>query len=86
MAILMKILFLSQLPQTPQDILNIDDSGLTTTMYLMRSTISMVLKASLGAIAFSLDLLLHVPVVLEWQSITGNREAFLNNALLKSNQ
>ncbi len=62
------------------------DDRLTTTMHSMRSTISTVLKASPGALAFSCDMLLDVPLIVEWQTITRNREAIVNNALLKNNQ
>ncbi len=49
-------------------------------MYSMRSTISTVLKASPGALAFSCDMLLNVPVIADWQTITRNREALVNDA------
>ncbi len=45
-----------------------------------------MLKASLGALAFSCDMLLNVPLIIEWQTITRNREALVNDALLKNNQ
>ncbi len=35
MAILMNTLILSQLKQTPQDVMHLIDDGLATTMYLM---------------------------------------------------
>ncbi len=52
----------------------------------MQLTISMVLKASLCALAFSPHMLLNNPLIAEWQTITCNREALVNDALLKSNQ
>ena len=86
MATVLKTLLLSRPPQTPQDVLHLVDDGLATTMYLMRSTISTVLKASPGALAFSRDMLLNVPLIADWQTITRNREALVNDALLKNNQ
>ncbi len=47
---------------------------------------SMVLKVSLGALAFSCNMLLNVPLIAGRQTITHNREALVNDALLKNNQ
>ncbi len=86
MTMVLKTLLLSCPPQTPQDVLHLVDDGLAITMHLMRSTISTVLKASPGALAFSRDMLLNVPLIADWQTITHNREALVNDALLKNNQ
>ncbi len=86
MVTVLKTLLLSRPPQTPQDVLHLVDDGLATTMYSMRSTISTVLMASPGALAFSRDMLLNVPLIADWQTITRNREALVNDALLKNNQ
>ncbi len=86
MANVMKTLLLSLPPQTPQDVLHLVNDRLATTMHSMRSTISIVLKASPGALAFSRDMLLNVPLIEDWQAITCNREALVNDALLKNNQ
>ncbi len=85
-AIVLKNLLLSQLPQTPQDVLHLVNDGLATTMHSMCSTLSTSLKASPGALAFSQDMLLNVPLIAEWQTISPNREALVNKALIKSNQ
>ncbi len=69
-----------------QDVLHLVDDGLATTMHLMRSTISTVLKVSPGAIVFSHDMLLNVPLIANWQTIIHNIEAFVNDALLKNNR
>ncbi len=86
MVTVLKSLLLSWCSQTSQDVLHLVDDGLATTMYSMRSTISVVLKASSGALAFSHDMLLNVPLVTEWQTITCNVEELVNDALLKNNQ
>ncbi len=69
----------------PQDVLHLVDDGLASRMHSMRSTISTVLKESPGALAISQDMLLNVPLNTEWQTITQNREALVNDALLKNN-
>ncbi len=51
------------LPQTPQDVLHLVDDRLDTTIYLMRSTISMVLNASFGALGFSHDMIMNFPLI-----------------------
>lgn len=53
---------------------------------LMRSTISTVLKATLGALVFSQVILLNISLIAEWQTNICNRETLQNDALLKSNQ
>ncbi len=39
------------------------DDRLATAMYLMRSSFSMVLKASLAALAFSHDMFMNTPLI-----------------------
>ncbi len=46
----------------------------------------LLLKASPGALTFSQDMLLNGLFIAEWQTISCNREALVNNALLKANQ
>ncbi len=48
MLAMLKALLLSWPPETPQDALHLVDDRLATTMYLMRTLISTVLKASVG--------------------------------------
>ncbi len=86
MATVLKTLLLYCTPQMPQDVLHLVDNGLATTMHLMRSTILTVLKTRPGALAFSWDMLLNVPLIAEWQTITRNRKALVNDANLKNNQ
>ncbi len=84
MAAVLKTLFLSHPAQTPQDVFDLVDDLLATTMNSMRSTISTVLKASPGALAFSHDMLLNIPLIAGWQTITCNRETLINDELLKN--
>ncbi len=46
----------------------------------------MVLEASPGALTFSHDILLNIPLIVEWQTISFNREELLNDTLLRNNQ
>ncbi len=52
----------------------------------MISTISIILRVSLGAIIFSHDMLLNIPLIPELQTITCNRGVLVNNIFLKSYQ
>ncbi len=86
MLIVLTMLLLLQLVQKPHDVLQLADDKLSTMMYLMSSTVSMVLKSSLDALMFFCDMFSVVPLISEWQIITHNREALVTNDLLKSNQ
>ncbi len=69
MVTMLKTLLLSQPPQTTQAVLHLIDEGLATTMYSMRSHISKILKESPGALAFSCDMLLNIPLIVMWKTI-----------------
>ncbi len=71
--------------QTLQKTLHLVDNSLEITMYTVRSTISKVPTASLGSLAVPSDVLLNVPLILEWQIIAWNWEVFVINAMLKPN-
>ncbi len=55
-------------------------------MHSIYSTISTTLKASAEALAIIQDMLLQIPFIAKWQTISCNREALVNNALIKTNQ
>lgn len=61
-------------------------SWLIITLFSIRSTISTVLKASLGAFAITHDMLLNIPFIKEWLIITLDQWTLINDTLLKSNQ
>ncbi len=65
MVIVLTPLLLSWPLQTLQDSLYLLDNRLTTTMYTMQPTISMVLKASPGALMSSCDMLSNIVLILE---------------------
>ncbi len=66
---------LAHLPQILQHIFNVVDNGLVTTVYAMKSTFSTVFKANHYTPAFFYDLLLNIPSIAEWQTITHNQKA-----------
>ncbi len=64
--------------------LHIIDYQQATTIHSMRSIISTALVASQGALAFCWDMLLNVPLITGWQTISHNKEALVNK--LKASQ
>ncbi len=87
MTIVLKTLLSSCPPYTPHDILHLIIDGLATTMCLMQIYyLNGTIKASLGTLAFSCDMLLNIPLILECQTTTSIRETLVNDALLKSYQ
>ncbi len=84
--IILKTLVFSKPPQIPQEIFHPVDDRLSTIMYSVQYNIAKVLKASPGVLALLYVTLLNVPLIAKWQTITHNREAFVNDTQFKSNQ
>jgi len=63
------------------------DAALATTMHAMRITVTVatILGNTPGALTFSRDMFLNVPLVADWQTITTCREHFVNKNLHRSN-
>ncbi len=71
--------------QTLQEVLNLVDNSLETSTRTMRSTISTVFKAIPRVLNFFGGMLLNVPCIFKWQTISCNQEALINETLLKAN-
>ena len=54
-------------------------------MYAMITTVATTLGSTPGALAFSRDMFLNVPLVANWQTIAQNREQFINENLRRAN-
>ena len=63
---------------------DIIDSTLATAMHAMRTTVAMTLGSTPGALAFSMDMFLNVPLVADWQSILQHRERFVNKNAIRT--
>ena len=61
------------------------DDALSTAMHAMRTSVSMRLGGSPGALVFSRDVFLNIPPVANWQLIAQRREQLANESLRRSN-
>ena len=55
-------------------------------MYGMCTTIATTLGSTPGALAFSRDMFLNVPLIADWQAIAARREQHINDNLRRANQ
>ena len=64
---------------------DIMDDALATAMHAMRTVIATSLGSTPGALAFSRDMLLNIPLVADWKAITHAREQRVNENLCREN-
>ena len=65
---------------------DIVDAALATAMHAMRTTVATTLGSAPGALAFSRDMFLNVPLVANWQTIARAREQHVNENLRRANR
>jgi hypothetical protein len=53
---------------------DIIDDALATAMHAMQTTIATTLGSFPGALAFTRDMFLNVPLIADWQAIAGTCE------------
>jgi hypothetical protein len=56
-------------------------NALATAMYAMQTTIATTLGSTLGALAFSRDVFLNLPLIADWQAIARTHEHYVNENL-----
>ena len=78
-------LLYSNPPQNMTQARDIIDSALATAIHAMRTTVATALGSTSGALAFSRDMFLNVPLVADWQTIAQNREQFANENFHRAN-
>ena len=61
-------------PQNMPQARDIIDQALATAMHAMRTTVATTLGSTPGALAFSRDMFLNIPLVADWQAIAAQRE------------
>ena len=64
---------------------DIVDQSLATAMRAMRTTIATTLGSTPGALAFSRDMFLNIPLVADWQAIAKQHEHHINDNLRRAN-
>jgi hypothetical protein len=70
--------------QIPQE--TIVDDALATAMHAMQTTVATTLGSAPGALAFSRDMFLNVPLIADWRIIALNREQHVNENLRRANR
>ena len=65
---------------------DIVDDALATAMHAMRTTVATTLGSTPGALAFSRDMFLNVPLIADWQAIARAREQHVNENLRRANK
>ena len=73
-------------PQNMTQARDIIDEALATAMHAMRTTVATTLGSTPGALAFSRDMFLNVPLIADWQAIATNREQAINENLRRANR
>ena len=64
---------------------DIMDDVLVTAMHAMRTVVATSLGSTPGALAFSRDMLLNIPLVADWKAITHACEQRVNEKLRREN-
>jgi hypothetical protein len=57
---------------------DIIDNALATAMHDMQTTIATTLGSTPGALAFSRDMFLNMPLIVDWQAIARTHEHYVN--------
>ena len=65
---------------------DIVDQALATAMHAMRTTVATTLGSTPGALVFSRDMFLNIPLVEDWQSIAKHRQQHINDNLRRANK
>ncbi|KAL7462211.1 hypothetical protein ACHAXS_002601 [Conticribra weissflogii] len=68
-ATLLKTLLLAQLPQTRHQVMLLVYNALVTVMHALQTTVSSMLQAMPGGLAFSQDMFLNIPHLTSWNAI-----------------
>jgi len=77
----LRILVHSIPPKNMSSAKDIVDDALATTMHAMQTTVATTLGSVPGALAFSRDMFLNVPLIADWQAIARNCERHVNENL-----
>ena len=82
---ILRTLLHSNPPKNLTQAKDVMDDALATAMHAMRSTVATTIGSTPGALAFSRDMFLNVPLVADWQTIAQRREHHVNENLRRSN-
>ena len=68
-------------PRNMSSAKDIVDDALATAMHAMRTTVATTLGSAPGALAFSHDMFLNVPLIIDWHAIARSRKHHVNENL-----
>jgi hypothetical protein len=73
-------------PQNMTQARDIIDDSLATAMHAMQTTVATTLGSTPGALAFSWDMFLNIPLIPDWQAIARTYEHHVNENLWRANR
>ena len=82
---ILRTLLHSNPPKNLTQAKDVMDDALATAMHAMRTTVVTAIGSTPGALAFSRDMFLNIPLVADWQTIAQCREHHINENLHQSN-
>ena len=65
---------------------DIIDQALATAIHAMQTTIATMLGSTPGALAFSRDMFLNIPIIADWKAITAQCKQHVNDNLRHANK
>ena len=83
---MLRVLLYSNPPQNMTQARDIVDQALATAMHAMRVTTASTLGSMPGALAFSRDMFLNVPLIVDWHTIAQHCEQYVNDNLHHANR
>ena len=81
----LRVLFYSNPPKNMTQARDIMDDALATAMHAMRTVVATSLGSTPGALTFSRDMWLNIPLVADWKVITHAQEQRVNENLRREN-
>ena len=82
----LRVLLYSNPPQNMTQARGIVNQALATAMHAMRVTTASTLGSTPGALAFSRDMFLNVPLIADWHTIAQRCEQYVNDNLRRANR
>ena len=82
---ILRTLLYSNPPKNMTQARDIIDDALATAMHAMRTTVATTIGSTPGALAFSRDMFLNIPLIADWQTIAQRREHHVNDNLRRAN-
>jgi hypothetical protein len=82
----LKALLFSNPQQKMTQARDIFDQALASAMHDMQVTTASTLGSMLGALAFSRDMFMNVPLIVDWHTIAQCREQYVNDNLRSTNR